>query len=408
MKLGSILIIATALSLAVCGGNSNMNHGPAATANNADAHAGHAGHDGATPKAKFAATLTTTPAAVSAGAETVLTFMVKDERGATVKDLPLAHEKPMHLLIVSSDLAEFEHIHPEPQADGSYQVKFAFPSDGTYQLYADYTPRDAAQVVDKFEVKVNGTTRAAVPLTEDKTLTKTVDGLAVTMTPDKPLRAGAEVMLNFQVNDAASGKPAADLQKYLGEMAHFVIISQDLKEFLHAHPMAGGAGHDEGMKHEGMKHDDGMKHGGVKHNAGPVPTVSAHTTFPTAGLYKVWAQFQRGGKVITVPFVVRVGAGETTQAANAGPVPTDALKITVSADGYTPASINVKAGQPLKLAFYRPDGDNCGGEVVFPKLKLRKKLPVGQTTLVEITPQETGELAFACGMGMMQGKIIVQ
>lgn len=33
--------------------------------------------------------------------------------------------------------------------------------------------------------------------------------------------------------------------------------------------------------------------------------VSAHTTFPRAGLYKVWAQFQRAGHVITVPFVVR-------------------------------------------------------------------------------------------------------
>ena len=25
------------------------------------------------------------------------------------------------------------------------------------------------------------------------------------------------------------------------------------------------------------------------------PTVQAHTEFPTAGLYKLWAQFQRGG-----------------------------------------------------------------------------------------------------------------
>ncbi|MCI0349715.1 MAG: multicopper oxidase domain-containing protein, partial [Acidobacteriales bacterium] len=34
-------------------------------------------------------------------------------------------------------------------------------------------------------------------------------------------------------------------------------------------------------------------------------------------------------------------------------VPADAIKITVSKDGYSPARIEVKAGQPLKLAFYR-------------------------------------------------------
>jgi hypothetical protein len=38
--------------------------------------------------------------------------------------------------------------------------------------------------------------------------------------------------------------------------------------------------------------------------------VSAHTTFPRTGLYKVWAQFQRGGQIITVPFVVRVADDE--------------------------------------------------------------------------------------------------
>ena len=34
--------------------------------------------------------------------------------------------------------------------------------------------------------------------------------------------------------------------------------------------------------------------------------VSAHTNFPRPGLYKIWAQFRRSGRVITVPFVVRV------------------------------------------------------------------------------------------------------
>jgi plastocyanin domain-containing protein len=120
----------------------------------------------------------------------------------------------------------------------------------------------------------------------------------------------------------------------------------------------------------------------------------------------LWAQFQRGGKVISVPFVVNVPAGNN-ELARAANVPADAIKITVSGDGYTPALIPLKKGQPVKLAFYRADSNNCGGEVVFSKQNISKKLPVGETVLVEFTPTEAGEIGFACGMDMMRGKVVV-
>ncbi len=89
-------------------------------------------------------------------------------------------------------------------------------------------------------------------------------------------------------------------------------------------------------------------------------------------------------------------------------IPADAIKVTVSKDGYTPAKLTVKAGQPVKLAFTRTDEENCGGTVVFPKLKISAKLPVGQTVLVELPAQEKGELSFACGMNMLKGTLIVE
>ena len=135
--------------------------------------------------------------------------------------------------------------------------------------------------------------------------------------------------------------------------------------------------------------------------------VAAHTSFPRAGLYKVWAQFQRGGKVITVPFTVRSAENGQSKTANNTAIPADATKIVVSGSGYEPAEIKVEKGKPVKLAFYRADADNCGGEVVFSKLNITKKLPVGETVLVEFTPTESGEISFACGMNMMKGKIVV-
>ena len=85
-----------------------------------------------------------------------------------------------------------------------------------------------------------------------------------------------------------------------------------------------------------------------------------------------------------------------------------AIKITVSKNGYEPSEIKVEKDKPVKIAFYRADSQNCGGEVVFPKLNIRQRLPVGETVLVEFTPTDSGEISFACGMNMLKGKVLVQ
>ncbi len=352
------------------------------------------------------------PGTIQAGQPSTLSFTVKDKQGATVKDLQIVHEKPMHLLVVSKDLAEFYHIHPEQSADGSYRVEHTFPNGGEYKLYADFTPKEATQVVEQVDLKVAGTERTKVSLIADAKFEKTVSGLRVVMKPDGAIKGGQELMLNFAAFDAGTNKPATDLQNYLGELAHFVIISEDMKDFVHAHPMSKGEHEKSGkMKMDGKTDDhnaDGHNHSTMEGvtTKPSASEVAAHTAFPRSGLYKVWAQFQRGGQVITAPFVVNVG-GEQKAEVKPANVPEGAVKVTVSGDGYEPASIPVKKGQPVKLAFYRADADNCGGEVVFSKQNIKKKLPVGETVLVELTATEAGEIGFACGMDMMRGKLIV-
>lgn len=376
---------------------------------NADAQVVPASYGGANAStearpAAFRAELTTEPREVSAGAPATLAFTVKNSSGETVRDLAIVHEKPMHLLVVSDDLSEFYHIHPDQQTDGSYRVAHTFPNGGRYKLYADFTPPGGAQVVDHFDLQVSGTPRPRVALTPDRTMTKTVDGLRVRMSPSRELRAGQELMLDFAAFDARTGRPATDLQNYLGELAHFVIISEDMTDFLHAHPMARGA---EGHGGHGDSNAAPHAHGNATQRG--TSEVSAHTTFPRAGLYKVWAQFQRNNQVITVPFVIRVGEGQTATATGAQPaVPSDAIRVRVSSAGYEPSRIEVQRGQPVRLAFTRTDAENCGGTVVFPSQNIRRELPVGQTVLVELTPQASGELNFTCGMNMYRGALVVQ
>ncbi len=368
--------------------------------------------DNANGEKDFRAEFKTEPANIEAGKETTLVFTVKDKQNQVVKDLPIVHEKPMHLLVASKDLAEFYHIHPEPQTDGSYRVAHTFPNGGEYRLYADFTPKDAKQVVEPIDIKVAGRERAKVALVPDQKFEKVVSGLKVVMKPQGEIKAGNELMLEFSAFDEKTNKPATDLQNYLGELAHFVIISEDMQDFVHAHPMSKGE-HDA-MKKPEMKtvehNADGHKHGDEKADTKKAreSEVAAHTAFPRSGKYKIWAQFQRNNQIITVPFVVNVKANEQKAETKAANVPAGAIKVTVSKNGYEPSEIKLEKGKPVKLAFYRADAENCGGEIVFSKLNITRKLPVGETVLVEFTPTEAGEISFACGMNMMKGKVLVQ
>jgi len=83
------------------------------------------------------------------------------------------------------------------------------------------------------------------------------------------------------------------------------------------------------------------------------------------------------------------------------------VDITVSKNGYEPSTIEVEQGHKVRLIFNRKDAKNCGSEVVFPSLGIRKKLPVGKLVVVELTPDKAGEITFSCGMGMYKGKLVV-
>lgn len=356
-----------------------------------DDHAGHSNQTTATKEAaNFTAELKINPAQIKAGEQVEFTFTIKNPKGETVESVKIVHEKPMHLLIVSEDLAEFYHEHPEQQSDKNFKVPFTFKNGEKYKLYADFTPNDGKQVVQTFDVTVAGNERAKVELKPDEKFEKTVDDLFVTMKPSDDLLAGKSLTLDFNVLDANTKKPVTDLQKYLGELAHFVVISQDLKELVHAHPMSP----DEGHSHEGKSGE---------------ATVSAHLTFPKAGLYKVFAQFQRNGKVITVPFVLNVqGDKNVNQHANSMEIPKDAYRITASKDGFSPNEISITKNSYKKLAFVRVDAENCADEVVFKSLNITKKLPLGEVVLVDLPKDFKGEINFACGMDMYKGKVVVE
>ena len=90
------------------------------------------------------------------------------------------------------------------------------------------------------------------------------------------------------------------------------------------------------------------------------------------------------------------------------PADVQVAKISVTETGFEPSQVTLRAGAPARLTFIRLTERTCATEVVFPSLNLRRALPLNQPVAIEFTPSKAGEVAFACGMNMFKGAIIVR
>lgn len=75
--------------------------------------------------------------------------------------------------------------------------------------------------------------------------------------------------------------------------------------------------------------------------------------------------------------------------------------------GYSPDTIQVEAGHPVRLMFNRQESSPCSDKVILDAFGVSADLPEGETVPVEFTPMTPGDYEFACQMGMLRGKVIV-
>jgi len=210
-------------------------------------------------------------------------FFVRDPKtGATVRRFETVHEKVFHLFVVSRDLDYFAHVHPVLHANGALDVDLVVPRPGPYQLIADFLPAGGApQLVQRSFVTAGYTGPiGAVPVLAPDLGEKIDGGIRVQLTPPRSV-ARREQLLTFEVADAATGAPVRDLEPYLGATGHLLAASADLSTVFHSHPVA----------------EVSSRNG---------PTVVFQTLFPSAGMYRVWLQVQREGRVSTVSFTIPV------------------------------------------------------------------------------------------------------
>lgn len=194
-------------------------------------------------------------------------------------DFDIVHEKMMHTIVVKKDLTDFQHVHPEINSDGVFELKdFVFPRTGHYRLFADFSPKSMghaghhpSSVVLYHDITVGD------PDEKERSNTQLTDrdqahGYDVTMSL---AREGHTPTLSFTIR--RDGQLIVDLENYLGALGHLVVLSQDNLEYLHAHP----------------DNSSGPKQNG---------TINFMVHFTKPGLYKAFLQFQHENKVVTSSF----------------------------------------------------------------------------------------------------------
>lgn len=82
--------------------------------------------------------------------------------------------------------------------------------------------------------------------------------------------------------------------------------------------------------------------------------------------------------------------------------------LSVTEKGFEPSSIDVKPGVHLVLKITRKTDSTCATQVQIPSQKIKKDLPLNKEVSIEIGKLEKGEIRFACGMNMLEGKIIAR
>jgi hypothetical protein len=233
----------------------------------------------------------------------------------------------MHLYAIRwPEMDAVYHLHPVPAGKSGFSLMLPAMPAGMYRLYGDVVFRSGFPETETAVITVPAgmaggplgsedasAMPAAVSAGELGTKYKLPDGY--TMVWDRPaeLRANTPYGLVFRLVDA-EGRPATDMQPYLGMAGHAAFVKTDGTAFAHTHPEGSAAmpavmlaeqSSGMGMGGGGVSSMDGMA--GMNMAGEPVTsTVAFPYGFPAAGRYRVFVQMKHAGVVETGVFDARV------------------------------------------------------------------------------------------------------
>ena len=280
-----------------------------------------------------------------AGAGRVLRLAIDDSSWTNPRRqwTPLVpdHGHLMHLFLVrDSSVSAFAHLHPLPLDSTTFEAALPPLPTGTYRVYADIVHESgfAETLVATVDIGTpGGTWRSSDPddawtTSNGQRATGNVVSLpdGSTMIWDRsaaPVVVDQDARLRFVVT-APDGRPAA-LEPYMGMAGHAMLERTDGAVFVHLHPAGSislAALETFAMRQPGdtirgrlsariTALEKGSGEWGVvpsaaqgrvsAHREEPLPTphdLSFPYAFPKPGLYRIWVQVKRSGRILTGAF----------------------------------------------------------------------------------------------------------
>lgn len=184
--------------------------------------------------------------------------------------------------LIRSDLTGFQQLEPTMRQDGTWTVGLPALPPGSYRSYVSFAAPDSSEgtpLVYSLSAPLTVTGASAKPAAlPAPASTVTVDGYTLKLSG--ALKAGATAQLALDVTKA--GKPVEYFDRYLDGYAHLTGFHVGDGAFAHllATGRASGAG-----------------------GAGPITT---RALFPESGTWRLFVQFETGGKLHQAAFTVNV------------------------------------------------------------------------------------------------------
>jgi hypothetical protein len=213
------------------------------------------------------------------------------------------------------EMDRFYHLHPDRMGQDAFSERLPPVSKGDYQVFADvvreagFADTMTAQItlpeVSGQALSGDDSATSATPIarTEQKTTAAFENGGgAEWVLSGQPVRAQTAMLLRFRILDQG-GKPATDLEPYMGMAGHLVIVKKDLSVFAHVHPNGSAPmaailllQRTVANKAEAMSNMSAMTEAAIPSE------VTFPYGFPQPGQYRLFMQVKRAGKVETAVF----------------------------------------------------------------------------------------------------------
>jgi hypothetical protein len=215
------------------------------------------------------------------------------------------------------------HLHPDAIPGDAFAVDLPDMPAGRYQVFADVVdPRgypwtlvgsvDLPQISGK-PLAGDDSAWSGAPLVssaDDSTSSPIPDGgRIVWQRPTGPLKAGVPFEFTFAVQDK-DGRPAQDMEPYMGMAGHAEFVRSDLSVFAHVHPVGSVSMAALELARGGLSNASDsaqMPMPMPMAEAGPLPPeVRFPYGFPQTGDYRIFVQIKRAGRVETGVFDAHV------------------------------------------------------------------------------------------------------